>query len=143
MRSKLCCSKHAHLIPPNQRSKSRFLNIDTISNWGMRVLQALENNDISLEDRSQLKWVKENELLVIEMDFIMSIVQEISILLKNGGLSKQTKTKCISLLSITDLVLIIPALTFKLSDCAVNAAIANCKVKNIELWKKITCVTHC
>ena len=41
----------------------------------MRVLQALENNDISLEDRSQLKWVKENELLVIEMDFIMSIVQ--------------------------------------------------------------------
>lgn len=193
MRFKLCCSKHAHLIPPNQRSKSRFLNIDTISNWGMKVLQALQNNDISLEDRAQLQWVKEKELLVTEMDFIMSIVQEISILLKNGGLSKQTKTRCISLLSnckngkskqfkeymlnylneytkpishrkekilccsdiiestfgryknelsknpmsgITDLVLIIPALTLNLTDSAVNAAIANCKVKNIEVWKK-------
>jgi hypothetical protein len=32
MRLKLCCSRYAFLIPPNQRSKSRFLNIDIISN---------------------------------------------------------------------------------------------------------------
>jgi hypothetical protein len=42
MRFKLCCSKYAFLIPPNQRSKSRFLNIDIISNWGMKVLEILE-----------------------------------------------------------------------------------------------------
>ena len=99
MRFKLCSSKHAHLIPPNQRSKSRFLNVDIISKWGMNVLQALENNDISVEERSQLQWVKEKEGLIIEMGFIMSIVQEISIIWKREGLSKQTKTRCISLLS--------------------------------------------
>lgn len=193
MRFKLGCSKHAHLIPPNQRSKSRFLNIDTISKWGMNVLHVLENNDISVDERSQLQWVKEKEQLIIEMDFIISIVQEISIILKREGLSKQTKTRCISLLKnckrgkskqfkeymlnylsqytkqishrkekilccsdiiestfgrykyelsknpmsgITDLVLIIPALTLRLSDSAVSDAIANCRVKDIEAWKE-------
>jgi hypothetical protein len=52
MRFKLCCSKYAHLIPPNQRSKSRFLNIDIISKWGMKVMQTLEKNEISAEERS-------------------------------------------------------------------------------------------
>lgn len=193
MRFKLCCSKYAHLIPPNQRSKSRFLNIDTISKWGMKVLQALQDNEISPEDRAQLEWVKEKESFIIEMDLIMSTVQKISIILKNEGLSKQTKTRCISLLSncnrgkskifkeyminyfseytkqishrkeillccsdiiestfgryknelsknpmsgITDLVLIIPALTSSLSREVVRAAIDNCKVKDIEVWKK-------
>ena len=193
MRFKLCCSRHAHLIPPNQRSKSRFLNIDTISKWGMKVLHALQNNEISPEDRAQLEWVKEKESFIIEMDLIMSTVQEISIILKNKGLSKQTKSRCSSLLrnckkgklkifkeyminylseytkqishrkeillccsdiiestfgryknelsknpmsGITDLVLIIPALTSSLSGEVVRAAIDNCKVKDIEVWKK-------
>lgn len=193
MRFKLCCSRHAHLIPPNQRSKSRFLNIDTISKWGMKVLHALQNNEISPEDRAELEWVKEKESFIIEMDLIMSTVQEISIILKNKGLSKQTKSRCSSLLrnckkgklkifkeyminylseytkqishrkeillccsdiiestfgryknelsknpmsGITDLVLIIPALTSSLSGEVVRAAIDNCKVKDIEVWKK-------
>ena len=96
MRFKLCCSKYAHLIPPNQRSKSRFLNVDTLSNWGMNVLQAQQNNEISTEDRAQLLWVKEKGPFIVEMDNIMSAVQEISIILKNEGLSKQTKSRCIS-----------------------------------------------
>ena len=36
MRSKKCNSKYAHLIPPNQRSKSRFLNINILSDWGIK-----------------------------------------------------------------------------------------------------------
>ena len=193
MRFKLCCSKNAHLIPPNQRSKSRFLNIDTISKWGMVVLDALQNNDISLEERGQLQWGKEMEAFVVEMDSIISIVRNISTVLKHEGLSKQTKLKCISMLSgcrkgrlkefkvymlnyldehtkeikhqketilccsdiiesafgryknelsknpmsgITDLVLIIPALTAKLTEDFITNAIDSCTVKDIVSWKK-------
>lgn len=193
MRFKLCCSKHAHLIPPNQRSKSRFLNLDIISKWGMKALLALESNDISQEEREQLQWVKENEAFIIEMNRLMLIIEDISVLLKKEGLSKQTKLKCISILKnckdgklkqfkedilnylkenmkqiskrkekllccsdiiestfgryknelsknpmsgITDLVLIIPALTSNLTASAVNAAIDNCSVKDIEEWKR-------
>jgi hypothetical protein len=34
MRLKLCCSQYAHVMPPNQRSKSRFLNLEIISGGG-------------------------------------------------------------------------------------------------------------
>jgi len=193
MRFKLCCSKHAHLIPPNQRSKSRFLNIDTISKWGMDVLHALQNKDISVEERDQLQWVKEKEAFVVEMGSIIEVVQNISRILKHEGLSKLTKLKCISMLSsckdgrlkefksyilnyldehtkeikhqketilccsdiiesafgryknelsknpmsgITDLVLIIPALTAKLTEASITEAIDSCTVKDIALWKK-------
>ena len=85
MRFKLCCSKNAHLIPPNQRSKSRFLNIDTISKWGMDVLHALQNKDISVEERDQLQWVKEKEAFVVEMGSIIEVVQNISKVLKHGA----------------------------------------------------------
>ena len=98
MRFKKCCSKYAHLIPPNQRSKSRFLNIDIIVNWGMKVLRALENNDASDDEKEQLLWVKEKEELIIEMDKIMEVIRQISIILKNGGLSNKNKRKCISVL---------------------------------------------
>lgn len=91
MRFKLCNSKYAHLIPPNQRSKSRFLNIDIISNWGMKVLKALETNTVSIEERKQLLWVKEKQALIEEMDTIINAVKQISILLKTNGLSKKTK----------------------------------------------------
>lgn len=98
MRFKKCCSKYAHLIPPNQRSKSRFLNIDILVNWGIKVLRALDNNNVSDNEKEQLLWVKEKEGLIIEMDKIMEVIRQISILLKSGGLSKKNKRKCISIL---------------------------------------------
>jgi hypothetical protein len=191
---RLCCSKNAHLIPPNQRSKARFLNIDIVSKWGVRALQALDRNDISQEERSQLQWVKEKEPFIVEMDAVMAVVEEISAILKNNGLGRKTKAKCLPVLKkckkgklkllkqyvltylnentkqlsrrtekllccsdiiettfgryknelgknpmsgITDLVLIIPALTSRLSADEVNAAIDNCSAKDIEEWKRV------
>lgn len=98
MRFKLCNSRYAHLIPPNQRSKSRFLNIDIISNWGMKVLKALETNTVSIEERKQLLWVKKKQHLIEEMNTIINAVKQISILLKTNGLSKKTKRQCIIIL---------------------------------------------
>ena len=98
MRFKLCCSKNAHLIPPNQRSKSRFLNIDILSNWATKALTAYDTNKISSEERMQLKWVKEIEPFILEMNLLISKVQEISIILKNEGLSKKIMKKCIACL---------------------------------------------
>ena len=96
MRFKLCCSKNAHLIPPNQRSKSRFLNIDILSNWAIKALTAYDSRKITSQEKLQLKWVKEIEPFVREMNLLMSTVQEISIILKNEGLSKKTMKKCIA-----------------------------------------------
>ncbi len=98
MRFKLCCSKNAHLIPPNQRSKSRFLNIDILSNWAIKALDSYDSNRLSDEEKAQLQWVKDAECFIKEMNVLVSKIQEISIILKNEGLSKKTKRKCIKLL---------------------------------------------
>ena len=193
MRFKLCCSKNAHLIPPNQRSKSRFLNIDILSNWAMKALCSYGSDRLSDEEKAQLEWVKEIECFVEEMNSLISKAQDISIILKNEGLSKKTKRKCIGLLKnfkkgrllkfkkqmigylnentiyitkykekllccsdviestfgkyknelsknpmcgITDLVLIIPAFTAKLTPEWVKEAIDGCTVKDIQNWNK-------
>ena len=98
MRFKLCCSKNAHLIPPNQRSKSRFLNIDILSNWAIKALTAYNSDKITDEERIQLKWVKDMESFIMEINLLISTIQEISIILKNEGLSKKTMKKCINCL---------------------------------------------
>jgi len=193
MRFKLCCSKNAHLIPPNQRSKSRFLNIDVLSKWAIKALDAYDSDRLSGEGKAQLEWLKEIECFVKEMDLLISKIQDISIILKNEGLSKKTKRRCIGLLKglkkgrllrfkkqmieylnkntvhitkykekllccsdviestfgkyknelsknpmcgITDLVLIIPAFTAKLTPDWVKEAIDSCTVKDIQDWNK-------
>ncbi|MDQ1266419.1 MAG: hypothetical protein QG635_1571 [Bacteroidota bacterium] len=98
MRFKLCCSKSAHLIPPNQRTKSRFLNIDIISKWGNSALAALEKEELSIQDREELQWVKENQSIIMEMNSLISIIERISIVLKKEGLSRRTKAECLKIL---------------------------------------------
>lgn len=98
MRLKYCCSKFAHLIPPNQRSKARFQNIDIISMWGQKAINALDKDYLSSEERQVLMWLKDKKLLIAEMNSIMNIIKEISTILKNNGLSCKTKNKCILVL---------------------------------------------
>jgi len=98
MRAKLCCGKSAHLIPPNQRSKSRFLNVDIMSKWAMAALTALEKRNLSLPDVGELEWLKKYEQFIKEMSILISVIEKISKLLKNEGLSVETKAKCNSFL---------------------------------------------
>lgn len=193
MRFKLCCSKFAHLIPPNQRSKSRFLNIDILSNWGSTVLKALENGSLEKAEKEQLAWVVGKKELILELHNIIEIIKKVSTELKTFGLSKSTKRKCISLLEncdegnmkkfreyiekylennitiikksgekllccsdiiesafgrykneisgnpmcgITNIVLIIAALTSDLSIETLKNAMESCRVKEIDEWSK-------
>ena len=98
MRILLANSKQAHLIPPNQRSKSRFLNIDIISKWGIKALHALDKENVAETDKQQLSWIKEKKVLIEEMHNIVDVITRISILLKTTGLSKKSKKECISIL---------------------------------------------
>jgi hypothetical protein len=98
MRLKLCCSQYAHIIPPNQRSKSRFLNIDILTGWSMKVLSALNKDDLTKEEKELLQWVADKKSFIEEMNQIIETIEEISIILKNNGLSKNTKMKCLQIL---------------------------------------------
>jgi hypothetical protein len=98
MRLKLCCSQYAHIIPPNQRSKSRFLNIEILANWGMKALAALKKDDLTQEEKELLQWVGDKKSFIEEMNQIIGIIEKLSVLLKNNGLSSSTKKQCYRLL---------------------------------------------
>jgi hypothetical protein len=194
MRLQLCCSQYAHIMPPNQRSKSRFLNLDIISQWGNKVINVLDNKQIKQSERDLLAWVGELKQFILEMQNIMSIIEKVSVILKHNGLNRKTYKACLKILKsslqstkqkafntqfieyldknmnqrsgkketlmctsdiietifgryknelnqnpmtgITDMALIIPAMTSKLSEEEIMKAIDGNTVKQIKLWQK-------
>jgi hypothetical protein len=49
----------AHLAPPNQRSKARYLNVDTLVNWGQKTLTYLDRLEVKGSSEYGLKAVDE------------------------------------------------------------------------------------
>jgi hypothetical protein len=194
MRLKLCRSRHAFLIPPNQRSKSRFLNINIISNWGIKVLEILQKKILSREEEQELLWVKENRFFIEEMNSIIKSMESVSSILKRQGLSARTAKACIKAIGrhkgfdrhlhfkrlfvnyltenlkqrslrnesllctsdviesafgryknelnenpmsgITDMALIIPALTSNLDEEGIKKAIDSCTCMKLKKWRE-------
>ena len=71
-------SKKAHILPPNQRTKARFQNVDLLINWLKKALwhndhptQSLLNN----EAKKALAWVKPYALLSEELQQLYDIRQ--------------------------------------------------------------------
>jgi hypothetical protein len=49
-RTKLLQTEYAHLIPPQRRDKSRYLNLEESLKWGFRMLLSFQSDQISIED---------------------------------------------------------------------------------------------
>lgn len=86
--------KMSHVLPPLQRAKSRFMNLRPISDWGMAVLNLLDQSGECFEDEKvYLSWVKSYSSLIRELALINEIINKIQLMLKTEGLSKQTAQK--------------------------------------------------
>ena len=97
MRMKLGQTNSAHIIPPNQRKKSRYLNIDAISNWAIKALILIESKRIQKEDKSvieNLQWLKKLKKFIEEMSMINKTICQIEKLIKHNGLSELIIKKC-------------------------------------------------
>ena len=60
MRVKYSQTDIAHIIPPKQRTKSRYQNIKTISDWGVHAIRILRNPSKDIDEKiiNELAWVK-------------------------------------------------------------------------------------
>lgn len=92
MRGALSLSNVSHILPPNQRVNSRFMNLKVLSDWGSSVLSYLGQNEISSREYSELEWVGEYTSLIAELSKINHMLDEIMHVLKMNGLS-QTSLK--------------------------------------------------
>ncbi|ALO14616.1 hypothetical protein L21SP5_00952 [Salinivirga cyanobacteriivorans] len=82
MRGALSLTNVSHILPPNQRFHSRFMNLDIISDWGMKVLNYLKNQEKQKREYKELLWVKNHEQLIQELFQVNGILLKIKALLK-------------------------------------------------------------
>jgi len=88
MRFKHVCSDIAHVVPPKQRVDSRFMNLDILSDWGLKALNCLKTAKKSGKIYQRLEWVLGYEDFITELGIVNKTVDYIKTLLKTKGLSK-------------------------------------------------------
>jgi hypothetical protein len=95
LRGTQALGKMAHVLPPLQRCKARFMNLRPISDWGTSVLNLLDSQREDLrQEKNSLAWVGAYRELIRELDLLNKIINEIQSLIKNNGLSKDNFQKC-------------------------------------------------
>ena len=98
LRAKLSLSKHAHIVPPNQRIVSRFMNLPPLFHWGNRILKLLDKKQLDGSEEEKVGFVKQYRQLITQTNQLLGIINKIQKTLKNEGLSKITSSKCLAML---------------------------------------------
>jgi hypothetical protein len=102
MRVKYLQTEIAYLIPPKQRGKSRYLNINEISKWCEKMIRYYESNKhIKKEICDKISWIYEYKDFILELAEINELICKLEKILKNYGFSKESLDKCYSLLKYT------------------------------------------
>jgi hypothetical protein len=87
-KKKMQQTKAAHLMPPNQRTKSRFLNIEILVHWGLDVMAALKNP--AHPDKQLLEeycgWVRNYEELIQRLRQFVLISQNVRRHIREHGI---------------------------------------------------------
>lgn len=99
LRGSQALGKVAHVLPPAQRCKARFMNLRPISDWGLAVLNLLDRPGEQFGDEKEsLAWVEDYRDLIGELAQLNRTINTIQSKLKNNGLSKDTIAMCTSTL---------------------------------------------
>lgn len=99
MRRYQCLSKAACLLPPVQRAKARFLNVDKLCTWGRKILQLLDRLNMEDPMYKAVQWVKQHQPIIKELHAIFQIANPICSLLKKAGINAQTIAQCEQILN--------------------------------------------
>ena len=82
----------AHLVPPNQRTKSRFLNIDVLVRWAVDVMKALD--DSRHPDKQLLEqycgWIRRHKELIDRLHQLDVVSQHVRQHIRENGLGRST-----------------------------------------------------
>ena len=82
----------AHLAPPNQRTKSRFLNIEILVCWAIDIIVALKNPNHA--DRKLLEihcsWILQYEELMEQLNQMNLISQKVRHHIREHGITNNT-----------------------------------------------------
>jgi hypothetical protein len=82
----------SYLEPPNQRSKSRFMNLDILVDWGVHILSFFDSRDdhgidpLELDLMKKLSWVLDFRSDIAEWMGILELVEKTENFVRTKGL---------------------------------------------------------
>lgn len=91
IRSQLHQTALCHLEPPNQRAKSRYMNMDILIDWGLKTLSFLDSLEnpvktgIEVEAIKKLDWLFQFRKDLLEWNQILSLVQTTEAFVRTNG----------------------------------------------------------
>lgn len=95
-KQKVVMGKDAPYMPAAQRSKARFLNIFPLVNWANKILKLIDDPTFDKTQKvcQKLEWIQGYRPLIEQLTILTELVNQISKILKNNGLSEVTAQKC-------------------------------------------------
>lgn len=94
MRTKLTLSKNAHIVPPNQRIMSRFMNLGPLFNWGNKMVNLLEKGLLNQQEREKASFIEEHKNFVRQTHALLEILNKVQKKLKIEGFNQETVAQC-------------------------------------------------
>ena len=84
--------KTAYLLPPTQRTISRFLNLSGWVKWSSKMLEVYHS--LSADEKRAFSFIPSNASLIDELSQVVMCVSRIEYICKHKGLSKKTVSEC-------------------------------------------------
>lgn len=82
----------AALIPPTQRSKGRFMDIEYLISWPRRILEIYERGDLDFISKEHYQkyfgWIPTFEIVLRDWEFMVGVVDLIKETVRKHGVSK-------------------------------------------------------
>ena len=91
MRSQLHQTALSHLRPPNQRAKSRYMNMDILVAWGLKILSFLDHlakpvqTELEIQAIQKLDWIFQWRKDLEEWQQILSLVHKTEAFVRTNG----------------------------------------------------------
>lgn len=89
LRRQLVLSDYAHVMPPEQRSKARFHNMEPLYQWGKAIeekLKTWQQQDKSLYEK--FKKIAEFKLLLQELESVLTVIKQLKKRIAEAGIRK-------------------------------------------------------
>ena len=98
LRAKRSMSKIARIVPPNQRIMNRFMNLTPLFEWGVTMINLLDKNELTEEEKMELSFLESESLreficdsyqILIGLNYVQQII-------KSKGYSEKSKKEALS-----------------------------------------------
>ena len=89
LRGKSSLSKFAHLVPPNQRIVSRFMNLTPLFEWGDKTLRLIDNEKLNAEELEKVCFLTNYKALIADTLLILKTLNLIQKELKTSHFDKE------------------------------------------------------